>query len=267
MNYIINADDFGKSEEVNKAIIHCIEENAINSTTIMANGMGLTSAAIYARSNSEVSYGVHLVLDEMESLTKSQIFFDNGIIDEKGVFIKGAIRNVKIDEALKEAVYAEWCAQVDRLLSLGIAIDHIDSHHHVHTIPALFGTLKRVSRKYNLKAVRNTMWKPVTLRLCSPKMKESKVDSSSKNNISSISMYAKIRNTILDTYYYLRFRFQFNTADMFTSVWVFLHNKEKISGYRFIKNIELMCHPGHPSYQKETEALLNCKILKKYYNK
>ena len=73
MKYIINADDFGKSEDVNKAIIHCIEERVINSTTIMANGLALPSAATYARSNPQISYGVHLVIDEMESLTKSMI--------------------------------------------------------------------------------------------------------------------------------------------------------------------------------------------------
>ena len=262
MKYIINADDFGKSEDVNKAIIHCIEERVINSTTIMANGLALPSAATYARSNPQISYGVHLVIDEMESLTKSMILFDNGIIDENGFFIRGAIRNVKIDKALKEAIYTEWCAQVDRLLSLGISINHIDSHHHVHTIPALFGILKRVSQRYNLKTVRNTMWKPITLKLNSPKMNDTKREYCSNNSVSKVSFFAKVRNTILDTYLYFRFKYQFDTTDMFTSVWIFLHNEEKISKCKYVKKIELMCHPGHPSYQKETDALLYSKLLK-----
>ena len=56
--------------------------------------------------------------------------------------------------AILGAVYAEWCAQVELLVSHGIEISHLDSHNHVHTVPFLFPVLKAVQKHFGIRRVR-----------------------------------------------------------------------------------------------------------------
>jgi predicted glycoside hydrolase/deacetylase ChbG (UPF0249 family) len=56
-----------------------------------------------------------------------------------------------------EAVGDEWLAQIKRARDAGMAISHLDSHHHVHTLPHLFRALKRVQRESGIQRVRGTM--------------------------------------------------------------------------------------------------------------
>ena len=44
MGLIINADDFGKNQNVNKAITECFNKGLINQTTVMVNMPGIYEA-------------------------------------------------------------------------------------------------------------------------------------------------------------------------------------------------------------------------------
>src|SRR5690606_30596408 len=115
-----------------------IKTGAISSTTIMANGKSLPLVEKIVHDHPEISYGVHLCMDEFDSLTGSDTLYKFGLIDNDGKFIRGAIFEIKdYPEELKRAIIGELSAQIDMLLSMGIPISHIDSHHHFHTIYAL----------------------------------------------------------------------------------------------------------------------------------
>src|SRR5712672_1191198 len=60
---IVNADDFGMSAEVNRAIVEAFENNVISSTTLMANMPGFDEACELAHRHRLVSkIGLHLNL-------------------------------------------------------------------------------------------------------------------------------------------------------------------------------------------------------------
>ena len=60
---IVNADDFGMSAEVNRAIVEAFENNVISSTTLMANMPGFGEACELAHRHRLVSkIGLHLNL-------------------------------------------------------------------------------------------------------------------------------------------------------------------------------------------------------------
>ena len=63
---------------------------------------------------------------------------------------------MKTSPALLGAVYREWCAQVSFLLRKGVQVAHLDSHHHVHTLPFLFPVIKAVQRRFGIRKVRLT---------------------------------------------------------------------------------------------------------------
>jgi len=58
------------------------------------------------------------------------------ILDDSGCFAGNRLREVNITGALRAALVREWCAQVARIQAAGVQISHLDSHHHMHTVPA-----------------------------------------------------------------------------------------------------------------------------------
>lgn len=251
---IINADDFGRTHLVNEAIIDCIESRYITSTTIMANGDAFEDACAYAKSNPSVSYGVHLVLDELKPLTQQTEFVKNGIVDKDGCFVKGRIFNVRISKHLKQAIFEEWCAQIDKLINNGVIPSHMDSHHHVHSIYGLQEVLKKLSKKYQIRKVRNSGWLPIGLKT---KMKDVVIQfpTSSTSTTKRRSLLGRVVAYIRNGIAYYQIRHNFVTTDFFSSANKFFFNQALIETHKDIHSIELMCHPGHPNYEEELEVL------------
>ena len=86
---IINADDFGYSKSVNKAITDCFKQNLINRTTIMVNMPYTEEAVLLAKENGfSDCVGLHINLTEGKALSeecaKSELCDENGYF--KGTF-------------------------------------------------------------------------------------------------------------------------------------------------------------------------------------
>ena len=151
MRVIINADDLGAREAVNDAIFDTMSRKCVSSATLLANGPCFEQAVQQLASFPNCSFGVHLNITEFRPLS-----FDGGlgtILDEDG-FFRGNIEEVRKTPFLLLAIIKEFCAQIERLLSFGVKISHIDSHHHVHTLSHIFPILKYLQNRYRLKRVR-----------------------------------------------------------------------------------------------------------------
>jgi predicted glycoside hydrolase/deacetylase ChbG (UPF0249 family) len=234
--------------------MNSIELGYITSTTIMANGEAFDEACTYAKSNARVSYGVHLVLDELRPLTYQHEFVKNGIVDKEGYFVKGQIFKVRISKHLKQAIYEEWSAQIDKLINNGVMPSHMDSHHHVHNIFGLESVLKRLSERYQIWKVRNSNWLPISLKR---NMKDgaSAPTTPSANKSERKSIFGRIVKYIINGIAYYKIRHDFVTTDFFTSAKKYFLNQSLIEKQRGINSIELMCHPGHPNYEEEFKML------------
>lgn len=234
---IINADDIGINEIVTQNIERLVEDKKISSTTIMANGKCLDEVKHFALLHPEISFGVHLCLSEFESLTKSEVLHKYGVTDKNGNFIYQAIFGLKLfPHDLRQAIKNELCAQINKLQMLSIPLSHCDSHHHVHTIPALKELFAEVVNDSGFKKIRISS-EYITLR----------------ERLHIISDYRKRR---INSYY----KSHFVTTDKFFSYGSFL----RINGIITAEVIELMCHPGHPgkAYQEEI-----CKLNSGELNK
>lgn len=236
---IVNADDFGINEAATSEIKRMIEIGAISSTTIMANGTSLEEVRRFAPLHPEASFGVHLCLSEFDSVTKSDGLYNSGITDENGRFIRMAVfhlNNLK-DSDVQRAICDELNAQIDIVKSLGIAISHADSHHHVHTIYPLKEVFANVLRNRGIPKIRLG------------------------GSFETLRMKAHIdlwlRRVSLNKFY----KNHFITTNAFLSYADFInagcHMKED-------DTLELMCHPGHPGIDFKNEMVLveNKKALK-----
>ena len=60
MKFILNADDFGISEDTVEATIELFEKKELSSATIILSMPGTDQAIKYARKHPEFSFGLHL---------------------------------------------------------------------------------------------------------------------------------------------------------------------------------------------------------------
>ena len=131
---IVNADDFGLSADVNRAIVAAFERGLVSSTTLMANMPGFEEACGLARERGLLRHvGLHLVLSEGEPLTEP-IRRCLRFCDESGRFVAwvGPGRALSLDTEERDAVARELRAQVERCREGGLSLTHLDSHHHAH---------------------------------------------------------------------------------------------------------------------------------------
>lgn len=148
---IINADDFGYNENINDAIATCINLNIINSTTIMVNTIAFENAIELATKYSfKDKVGIHLNLTEGKSLTDLS---DTGITDKYGNFIRNSINNPRIffSSFIKSKIKQEIAQQYDKLIEKNLIPTHIDSHHHVHTLPWISNIFFEFAKEKNKK--------------------------------------------------------------------------------------------------------------------
>jgi predicted glycoside hydrolase/deacetylase ChbG (UPF0249 family) len=154
--FIINADDFGYSEDVNQAILTSFECSLVNSTSLMANMPGFDHAIglFHQHDFLQQKVGVHLNLTEGTPLTRRirgcTVFCGDG-----GRFRYDRARSLfQLSRQEKEAINEEMEAQVERVLAAGIRPTHLDSHHHIHTEWAVAPLVCRLARVYDIPRVR-----------------------------------------------------------------------------------------------------------------
>lgn len=165
----MNADDFGLTTGVNRAIINCQEKGIVTSATLMANSRAFDDAVALARSTDQrsarFSVGCHVVLlDGAPLLSPSQVSSllqrrsENGVTrlrDNLSDFAMAALRG-KLNPA---EVEAEAGAQMQRIQAAGIRLSHFDAHKHAHLFPAVLRPLLRAARANHVPAVRNPFGK------------------------------------------------------------------------------------------------------------
>ncbi len=228
MRVIVNADDLGSGVAINREIFRLIANGRITSATLLANGSSSEDAARQAKEFPQCSFGAHLNVSEFKPLVQDPDM--QPLLNSRGEFA-GNIREVVISSRLRKAILQEWCAQVEKLLQLGISVTHIYSHHHVHTIPALFPVLRRLRCRFGIRKVRTTM------------------------NIyptdAPASAFLRARKTLWK--FGLRHVCRMRTTDGFTSLRIFCERGGDCPA-RY-ETVELMVHPGGRGFDEETRLL------------
>jgi hopanoid biosynthesis associated protein HpnK len=155
---IVNADDFGLTRGVNRAIVEAHTHGIVTSATLMANSVAFDEAVQFAKADTGWSVGCHVVLLDGQPLCEasrvsSLIETKNGHAFRDGVagFAVRALTG-RIDS---EQVEAETTEQIRKLQSNGLAVSHVDTHKHTHMFPAALEGILRAARTCGITAIRN----------------------------------------------------------------------------------------------------------------
>ena len=154
-NLIVNADDLGWTEGVNRGIVEAHRRGLVTSTSLLANGRAFESALAAAISNPQLGIGVHLNLsDGPPSAPADEV---RGLLNEAGELEEGPesllLRIASRSLALEE-VEQEWDAQIGKVRATGIEPTHLDGHKHVQMLPGLFEIALRLAKKHGIRAIR-----------------------------------------------------------------------------------------------------------------
>jgi len=155
---IVNADDFGLTAGVNRAIIEAHTQGIVTSTTLMANSAAFDDAVEHSRPHPNLDVGCHLMLVDGEPLLPAgnvpSLIARQGSTQFLRDISSFALR--ALGGRLKEKeIEAEATAQIRRLQSAGIQVSHIDTHKHTHLFPAVLRPVLKAAQACRVRAIRN----------------------------------------------------------------------------------------------------------------
>ncbi|MEX1007124.1 MAG: ChbG/HpnK family deacetylase [Acidimicrobiia bacterium] len=164
---IVNADDFGLTANLCRAVLRGGERGIVTSTSALANGAALPGSAAALR-DSGLGVGAHLavvghqapVLEAREVPT---------LVDRYGHLAPGwrpfltrcALRRID-----PEDVRREFTAQVEVLRACGLTLTHLDTHQNLHLWPSIARVTVELASTSGISAIRVTRtagWSPIAL--------------------------------------------------------------------------------------------------------
>lgn len=155
---IINADDFGKSHDVNLAIVESFAKGWINQTTIMVNMPFADEAVKLALENGFFEkVGLHVVLTEgkplnTETLSLTGIYGSN--CREMNGQISSKCRSKILNHTELLILSSEIEVQIAKYKEYGFPLLHIDSHHHIHNEYQIFKIFYNLAIQNDFRSMR-----------------------------------------------------------------------------------------------------------------
>jgi len=154
-NLIVNADDLGWTQGVNRGIAEAHRNGIVTSTSLLANGCAFEEGVQSALQSPRLGVGVHLNLSDGKPLAPARQV--KSLLDENGNF-SGGPETLLFRLAAKSLdareVELEWNAQIEKVRAAGIRPTHLDGHKHVQMLPGLFAVALRLAKNHGIEAVR-----------------------------------------------------------------------------------------------------------------
>jgi chitin disaccharide deacetylase len=255
---IVNADDFGLSEAVNRAVIETHEHGIVTSTSIMAGGAAFEHAAELAARCPTLDVGVHLTLTEQRPVAESVpslVGADGHFAPHATDLAKRCLRGaIALDD-----VHKELDAQIRRVRAAGVRPTHLDGHQHVHVLPGVARVVAKLAGDHGIRAVRVPTESPRGYMLKDPGSLKRLAEQIALGVFGELSPLKRLRR--VDRFVGFYFGGRLTEQNLETVL-------ERLpSG----KTVELMCHPGlddpkspygswHYAWPAETAALTSSRI-------
>jgi hopanoid biosynthesis associated protein HpnK len=159
---IINADDFGGSRSINRAVIQAHREGVLTSASLMVAGEAFDEAVEGARQNPTLGVGLHLTL----VCGKAVLPFEkiSGLVNRAGEFSPNPVRagfTYFARRELEVQLRAEIAAQFEKFKATGLKLDHVNGHLNMHLHPTVLRALLEILPRFGgppLRVTRDPFW-------------------------------------------------------------------------------------------------------------
>lgn len=155
---IVNADDYGLTSAVSEGILQAHRSGVLTSTSLLVLAPGFAPTAPWLRDVDGIGIGAHLaaVGEDPPLLSAREI---PTLVNARGYLPTSWRRLLPLVAARRvdlADIEREWSAQLDAIEAQGLAVDHLDSHQHVHVFPGLCDVALRLAARRAIPAVRVT---------------------------------------------------------------------------------------------------------------
>jgi chitin disaccharide deacetylase len=153
----VNADDFGLTAGVNRAVVELHRAGVLTSATLMARAAATDEAIALGLANPKLGVGCHVVLVDGEPVLPPREL--PTLVDQKtgqfyptlGKFLPRLFtRRIRAEE-----IEAEAAAQIALLQKNGLRLTHVDTHKHTHMFPTVLRPVLRAAKAAGIGSVRN----------------------------------------------------------------------------------------------------------------
>jgi hopanoid biosynthesis associated protein HpnK len=164
---IINADDFGLTPGINRAIAELHAAGALTSATLMANGPAFADAVAIAQSLPTLGVGCHIVLTDGSPVSPPETI--PTLIGSDGKTFRSSLpaffAAALLGRISRDDIYRESLAQIRKLQASGITVTHVDTHKHVHILPSIAHPVLHAAQTAGVPCVRNPFEQPWSVAL------------------------------------------------------------------------------------------------------
>ncbi len=157
LRLIVNADDYGLTPGINRAVEELCMQRAITSATLMSAAASVQPAAAFATAHPELGVGCHIVLLDgspaADPASVPSLLASDGksLHRTLGTFLMKMFRG----EIRAGDIEREVTAQIQRMKALGLTPTHVDTHKHTHMFPAVLAPVLKAAKACGVGAIRN----------------------------------------------------------------------------------------------------------------
>jgi chitin disaccharide deacetylase len=158
---VVNADEFGLSQEASRGIVQAHLEGIVSSTSILGNCADLEGARSLLAQAPRLGVGVQLTLVRGRPVAEAGSV--RSLLDADGGFPRQAreVFAAWLAGRLKPAeIEREFEAQVQRTLAAGLRPDHLNTQHHIGFIPPVGLAVEAVARRFQIAGLRSAVEEP-----------------------------------------------------------------------------------------------------------
>jgi chitin disaccharide deacetylase len=159
---VINADDLGLAQSVNRGIIDTIERGVVTSTSLLVNMPASVHAIACLRdwrgrnADDLLGVGLHFNIVAGTPLTRCATCTDvHGAFLPLSTLTWRAMRGRIAERDVREELEAQLERAEAWLRPLGMHLTHIDSHRHTHCFPSIFDVVARTAARHRIGHVRH----------------------------------------------------------------------------------------------------------------
>ncbi len=173
---IVNADDFGLTAGVNRAVIEAHTSGIVTSTTVMVNMPAFDEAVRLAKEYPSLGVGLHFNITQGAPVAEASRV--SSLLNERGEFFgtsTALLRQMLMGRLRLTDIETELRAQIEKALQAGLRLTHVDSHKHSHALPPVCEIIANVIGEYGIRAVRlpRETWRLPTRNFSAKLLKQS----------------------------------------------------------------------------------------------
>jgi predicted glycoside hydrolase/deacetylase ChbG (UPF0249 family) len=155
----ITADDWGLSPGVNQGILRLAKLGVVRRVSLMANCPYLEDGLLELSQIPGIKLGLHFTLtygrpSSENSSVSPHLTRQGQLIPSPAQFMMKWLSPFTNRKLNREHVRAELTCQLKRIQSLGISLQYVDGHHHIHLVPGLIDSVADLIQKSGIQKVR-----------------------------------------------------------------------------------------------------------------